>query len=70
MLGPGEVGVTLQKRGCRLLGALQNADVLGEVGDFKVGQAVLPLTEEVTGAAQAQVFLSDLKPVRLMAQRV
>ena len=70
MFGARQAGVALQKHGGRPLRPLQDVDVLGKIGDFKVRQAVLPLAEKVAGPAQAQILFGDLKTVGLTAQRV
>ena len=40
----------------RLLGFLQQFDVVGKVGHFELGQAMLPAAKEVARATQLQIL--------------
>ena len=64
MLRPLQPGIGAQQLLGRLLRLLEQAHVPRKVRDAQLGQAVLPLAEEIAGSPQLQVLLRYFKPVR------
>ena len=56
-------GVSLNKLGGLTTRKTKHRKIARQVGDTKLGQAVLTVAEEVSGASKGQILIGDLKAV-------
>ena len=54
----------------RLLGFLQQFDVVGKVGHFELGQAMLPVAKEVARATQLQILFCNAEAIAALGHHL